>query len=159
MQCEQVQELLSPYLDLELPVHEFEGVSHHLKTCGRCLQEYLEMKEMKQMLSALRPLEAPRSLLPGLMLRLWYPGTWIAYFLGNLSGTFRRRLALAGTLIGLAIACFISWPAVFQEEEEPPINPSYYVQSHTRTTYTKSLDKQAEWAYMYQEERFPSSEE
>jgi len=159
MQCEQVQELLSPYLDLELPVDEFEGVSNHLKSCHDCLQEYLELKDTKRTLMSLRPVEAPRSLLAGLMVKVWYPGTWIADLLATFSGTFRRRLVLAGSLIVLVTAGFIGWPVLFRQDEDAPLNTSYYVQSHARTTYTKSLDRQAEWAYMYHESRFPSPED
>ena len=50
MKCDEMQELLSLYIDNELEENEIKAVEEHLSICGDCRREYNELKEMTDLL-------------------------------------------------------------------------------------------------------------
>jgi anti-sigma factor RsiW len=50
MKCDEIRELLSPYIDKMLDEREMREVEEHLSACGGCRNEYNELKEMVDLL-------------------------------------------------------------------------------------------------------------
>ncbi len=48
MKCQEIQERLTSYLDLELPLEERQAVKDHLRDCSACTQEVNEFKKVGQ---------------------------------------------------------------------------------------------------------------
>ncbi len=68
MKCDDVQQLLSPYLDGVVTGTEMRAIRLHLDNCPECAREYSELQKTQQLLAAARHLQAPADL--GLKLRL-----------------------------------------------------------------------------------------
>jgi len=68
MNCPQAKSLLSPYLDGRLTGTEMLALSGHLKSCLRCHQEYVSLRQTQQLLAKVGRRKAPEDL--GLKLRL-----------------------------------------------------------------------------------------
>ncbi len=86
MKCREAVDLLSPYLDGELPAVEAADLEYHLKTCVTCREE---MEALRRISEALRAeadtVQAPPEFAAGVMAALeprrvpWYtrlPGVW-----------------------------------------------------------------------------------
>jgi predicted anti-sigma-YlaC factor YlaD len=58
MNCGKVQNLLSCYIDRELPGVDMLAVQRHLDLCAECREEYLSLLQIKRLLSEM-PLVAP----------------------------------------------------------------------------------------------------
>lgn len=63
MKCENIEELLSPYLEDELSSEEKEAVEKHLKTCESCSMFLSFMEETKESLADFPELEVSEDLL------------------------------------------------------------------------------------------------
>ncbi|MGB2843782.1 MAG: zf-HC2 domain-containing protein, partial [Candidatus Aminicenantaceae bacterium] len=63
MECEKIEELLSPYLEDELSLEEKKEVKKHLKTCKSCSVLYSFMEETKESLADFPELEISEDLL------------------------------------------------------------------------------------------------
>ncbi len=61
MSHERVRELLSVYLDSQLPVDQRTLLEHHLQQCGECSQELVALRTTRQLLRNLPPVRLPRS--------------------------------------------------------------------------------------------------
>jgi anti-sigma factor RsiW len=70
MECARAWDLLSAYLDGDLPEREREGIAAHLRHCARCAEEERALKETLSLLKHLPPGAAPPGLLAGIRLRL-----------------------------------------------------------------------------------------
>lgn len=70
MNCEEVQELLSPYVDNMLGTGESNLVSQHLKTCSECLHEYQRLNALISMLKTLGDEDLPEGFNERLVSRL-----------------------------------------------------------------------------------------
>ncbi|MGC1373803.1 MAG: anti-sigma factor [Candidatus Sulfotelmatobacter sp.] len=68
MQCVEVKELLSPYLDGAVSGTEMRNLQEHLGGCTACMREYRELQESQCMLGSLGRVVEPGDL--GLKLRL-----------------------------------------------------------------------------------------
>ena len=66
--CRRIINLLSAYIDGELPGVEHRQVHDHLPQCGECEREYLMLLQMKRMVGSLR-VQEPRVDLPESILR------------------------------------------------------------------------------------------
>ncbi len=62
MNCEEMGNLLSAYLDGELPADEMKEVSAHLKACGRCQQDMRELMRVNSFLANYADEPLPASL-------------------------------------------------------------------------------------------------
>ncbi|WP_369019323.1 zf-HC2 domain-containing protein [Thermatribacter velox] len=64
MNCPEVQNKLSAFLDQELPIDEYQAIKTHLKQCSLCTSEMLKVQRMKRALrdafeiNAIPPLRA-----------------------------------------------------------------------------------------------------
>src|SRR4030067_616817 len=70
MECARAWDLLSAYLDGDLPEREREGIAEHLRRCARWAEEERALKETLPLLKPLPPGAAPPGLLEGVRLRL-----------------------------------------------------------------------------------------
>lgn len=70
MNCEQVQELLSPYIDNVLEAEEKCRIARHLEMCGECSNEYATLLETVNLLKTLGDEELPEGFNDRLMDRL-----------------------------------------------------------------------------------------
>ena len=68
MNCPQIQEMFSTYLDGAVSGRDMQVVSSHLEQCDRCKAEFEAWRGVQQMLSSVGQLKAPDDL--GLRLRL-----------------------------------------------------------------------------------------
>ena len=107
MNCRQVQESLSAYLDGELPAPQHELVTRHLAGCETCRREYQVWQQLWKALVA-EPVSAPADLtarvlarLPGRRPSWWQPmalaaSLVIGIFLGGQLGlaVYQTTLAL-----------------------------------------------------------------
>lgn len=101
MNCERVRNLLSAYLDQELPPEEARLIRAHLVTCGACHRELEAEAALKEALGGLASCEAPEDFLPSLLKRLecertaarsWFP---VCLFRYAAVGAAAAALALA----------------------------------------------------------------
>ena len=70
MECTRTEDLLSGYLDGDLPEGEREGISAHLGQCPRCAEEERALKETLSLLRNLPAEKAPPGLLEGVLRRI-----------------------------------------------------------------------------------------
>jgi hypothetical protein len=70
MECIRAENLLSAYLDGDLPEREREGFSEHLRQCPRCAGEEKALKETLSLLRNLPAEKAPPGLLEGVRRRI-----------------------------------------------------------------------------------------
>jgi len=59
MNCGDVKELFSPYLDGQVSGVEMQTLSRHLEECPRCTREYAALQRTQQLLAGLGPKKAP----------------------------------------------------------------------------------------------------
>lgn len=106
MNCERVRNLISAYLDRELPSEEARLIRAHLVTCAACNRELEAEAAVKESLGRLGSHEPPADLLPSV--------------LAQLSGVQldRRRRPSVGALrwaaVGAAAAVLLALPAIRQ---------------------------------------------
>lgn len=62
MNCGDVKELFSPYLDGQVSGLEMHALSRHLQGCPRCTREYAALQRAQQLLAGLGPRKAPADL-------------------------------------------------------------------------------------------------
>lgn len=70
MGCSRTVDLLSGYLDGDLPEGERDGIAEHLRQCPRCAGEERALRETLSLLRDLPPGQAPPALLEGVRLRI-----------------------------------------------------------------------------------------
>lgn len=70
MRCEEIKELLSPYLENDLSTEEKESVSEHLGDCQSCKKELEGLKEMLLSLKKIPAIEPPPYFLEAVRMRL-----------------------------------------------------------------------------------------
>lgn len=70
MECTRTEDLLSGYLDGDLPEGEREGIAAHLGQCPRCAEEERALKETLSLLRNLPAEKAPPGLLEGVLRRI-----------------------------------------------------------------------------------------
>lgn len=70
MECTRTEDLLSSYLDGDLPDREREGIVEHLRQCPRCAEEERALKETLSLLRNLPAETAPPGLLEGVRRRI-----------------------------------------------------------------------------------------
>lgn len=87
MDCRQVQEMLSAYLDGELPARQQELVARHLAGCQACRREYQVWQQLWEALAA-KPAAAPADLTARVLARL--PGRRPSWW---------QQMALAASLL------------------------------------------------------------
>jgi Putative zinc-finger len=66
MNCREIKELFSPYLDGQVSGVEMIGLRDHLEECARCARDYAALRRTQQLLAGLGPKKAP----PDLALKL-----------------------------------------------------------------------------------------
>ncbi|MBI1739527.1 MAG: zf-HC2 domain-containing protein [Acidobacteriales bacterium] len=62
MNCGEVKELFSPYLDGQVSGVEMHALSRHMEECARCAREYAALRRTQQLLAGLGPKKAPEDL-------------------------------------------------------------------------------------------------
>ncbi len=62
MTCAQAKPLFSPYLDGAVTGKQMHDLSHHLESCGRCMQQYVSLRQTQQLLARIGPRKAPADL-------------------------------------------------------------------------------------------------
>ncbi|MFB0564608.1 MAG: anti-sigma factor [Candidatus Aminicenantaceae bacterium] len=126
MKCENIEELLSPYLEDELSLEEKTRIENHLKTCQDCTALLSMLKETKDSLASLPELEVS----PNLLNRLYaIPEEKKKY---RLSFDFLLRPSLQPVL-ALASVFFIIL--------------SFYMFHPDRNYINKSIDRQIHLGY------------
>lgn len=70
MNCRKVSNLISAYIDGELPGVEHSGVHEHLKACRECREEYEGVLQMKRLLSHIKVQEPRPELSNDILARL-----------------------------------------------------------------------------------------
>jgi anti-sigma factor RsiW len=63
MECKAIEDLLSPYLEGELPLEERQAIEDHLRSCPNCAELISYMKEARMSLNTLPELEVSEDLL------------------------------------------------------------------------------------------------
>ena len=95
MNCEQVKELLSMYLDNKLASEDRQSIACHLHSCADCNALHAEFRRFDALLSRLPRIEPQRSLEEKIFSSTEYKeltGTWGTYYYGGSYRTpsFRR---------------------------------------------------------------------
>jgi len=62
MNCGEVKELFSPYLDGQVTGVEMHALTRHLGECARCARRYASLRRTQQLLAGLGPKKAPEDL-------------------------------------------------------------------------------------------------
>jgi hypothetical protein len=62
MNCREIRELFSPYLDGQVSGVEMQTLDRHLEECGRCAREYASLRRTQRMLAGLGSKKAPADL-------------------------------------------------------------------------------------------------
>jgi len=62
MNCGEVKELFSPYLDGQVSGVEMNALNRHIQECGRCAREYAALRRTQQLLGGLGRKKAPADL-------------------------------------------------------------------------------------------------
>jgi len=62
MNCREVKELFSPYLDGQVSGVEMHALNRHVEECGRCASEYAALRRTQQLLGGLGRKKAPADL-------------------------------------------------------------------------------------------------
>ncbi|MFP3867644.1 MAG: anti-sigma factor family protein [Desulfobacteraceae bacterium] len=88
LNCQDVQELLSTYVDDELPLAQKEWVRAHLAVCPACQEELTRLKQVWEALAALPDSAPPPDLVDQVVARLPKP-----------EAPWWRSLALAASLL------------------------------------------------------------
>jgi hypothetical protein len=70
MECTRTQDMLSSYLDGDLPDREQEEIAGHIRQCSRCAEEERALRETLSLLRNLPAEAAPPELLKGVRLRI-----------------------------------------------------------------------------------------
>ena len=70
MNCREFKDLISDYLDKELPAQEVALLESHLSSCAACREETELHKFISSQLSALPDVPVPEDFLPRLMQRI-----------------------------------------------------------------------------------------
>lgn len=70
MECTRIWDLLSSYLDGDLPDGEQEGTAEHIRQCSRCAEEEKALRETLTLLRSLPAEAAPPQLLKEVQLRI-----------------------------------------------------------------------------------------
>jgi anti-sigma factor RsiW len=63
MECKTIEDLLSPYLEGELPLEERQAIQDHLRSCQHCAELLSYMKEARMSLTSLPELEISEDLI------------------------------------------------------------------------------------------------
>jgi len=102
MNCEQVSELVSPFVDEELASSERSGIDAHLAGCASCLQHVASARSLKHAIARLESRDEP----PGAVrarveaLRFESSGFWAV--------PYKRRLLAVAAGIGLLTAALFA---------------------------------------------------
>lgn len=142
MNCEQVQELLSPYIDDVLETDAVHAVDRHLETCGECSKEYQELVSMISMLKAMGDEDLPEGFNERLMGRI------------KAVNPSRKRFLIpswlpAGAAAAILVALFFgAAPRVFQMDEQfiqgdKGIHQEIASDSQADRSNTRSLNERA----------------
>ncbi|MBW1917516.1 MAG: zf-HC2 domain-containing protein [Deltaproteobacteria bacterium] len=86
--CQSIQELLSAYMDDELPLTQKEMIQAHLAICPACRQELARLEHLWQALANLPETAPPSDLVEGVLARL-----------PRQAAPWWRSLALAASLL------------------------------------------------------------
>jgi anti-sigma factor RsiW len=123
MNCQKVQNLISAYVDSELPGLEMLAIRHHLSECPECNGEYESLLSIKRALGSLQPKHLSDELASQVCRRLdqAYPPI-SERFLSSL----RRRMIAHPVRFGLA-AVGVSTFAVLMIFQALETNPDEYV--------------------------------
>ncbi|KUO48975.1 MAG: hypothetical protein APF76_10095 [Desulfitibacter sp. BRH_c19] len=70
MRCEQIQNLLSMYIDGETTVEETVIIKEHLSECIECQKEYEDLKTVLSLFNTLEPIEPPDDLRDSIMAKV-----------------------------------------------------------------------------------------
>jgi anti-sigma factor RsiW len=88
MECRNIKEYFSAYLDGELPEAQAEMVTRHLEVCSACRREYQDWQRLWELL-AVEPVQSPVDLTTQILARLPV----------STSKPWWRHLALAAALV------------------------------------------------------------
>lgn len=109
MQCSEIKEMLSAYIDEVLDEHEKAGVEEHLRACSACLQELNELKETVTLLRSLDEVSPPEGFRQQLRERLEKEaaitgtGSWRLGLRRWLTGSWKYAAA-AVLILGIGIS-------------------------------------------------------
>lgn len=110
MQCDEIREMLSAYIDEALEPAEMTRVANHIGTCSSCQKELQELQETVKLLQSMGEIESPEGFRKELMKRLEKESApdqksqkrkdkIVSWFSGS-----RKYLAAAVLIIGLGIS-------------------------------------------------------
>lgn len=103
MNCSKVQNLLSCYIDRELPGEEMLAIQRHMDACAECQRDYRQLLKVKRLLGAM-PVRAPEPFLEERLVQAVFANgkpasTWRL----RIRIPLRRSLALAAAVTGIAL--------------------------------------------------------
>lgn len=104
MNCGKVQNLLSCYIDRELPGVEMLHIQRHLDVCSECRREYQTLLSVKRLLSEMPAVSPPEWLEERLVEKVLYsPAPAQSWRLPWLPRPLRRPLAVAAAVAAIAL--------------------------------------------------------
>lgn len=134
MNCANVRNLLSAYLDAELPGSEMQLVRTHLEECSACRTECDDLREVKSLLRGLAPCSTP----PGLEERLKAALRQAERPLPlRVEPTVATSLTLAAAA---AVAGFFAY-TLMKPAEEPTIAGEYPPAMHRQINGTRDFER------------------
>ncbi len=103
MNCSKVQNLLSCYIDRELPGEDMLAIQRHLDSCNECQRDYQQLLQVKRLLGAM-PVRAPEPFLEERLVQVVFSNskpasTWRL----TIPRPLLRPLAIAATVAGIAL--------------------------------------------------------
>lgn len=102
MDCHEVSDLLSAYIDGELELDESRGITNHLSVCARCRKELFELQQTIDLLHALPDLTPPPDLCLRVMNRLKAESKKKAWF------SFKSRPWVSLGAVAAAVLLFVA---------------------------------------------------
>jgi len=142
MKCEDVKDLLSAYLDRELPEADRLEVSAHVDACARCTAEKQSLLSLKETLRAEPMPRLPAEVIARIEAEtLWKPRWWQR-------AEFRRRALPAFVGLAAAAAAFSFWKTHQTPVQSPPLQivqpvvPQERIALHRRDGNTSNQDLQ-----------------
>ncbi|MCS6831519.1 MAG: anti-sigma factor [Armatimonadota bacterium] len=106
MNCGKVQNLLSCYIDRELPGVDMLAIQRHLDSCADCWREYQTLLQVKRLLSEMPVVSPPLTLEERLVEKVLHTPAPVGGWRWTLPGRLLRPVAVAAAVAAIAVGAW-----------------------------------------------------